>query len=263
LARGPHTVANVPSSAKFFSPWPKPLATPLTLTMDFSNFSNHCCSLLMLPFTQQYKTAWLTAISSHCLAEFPAKMYYLRSTVTCNKTPTTVTWSQALRFCCYIIIGEVAGKFLGVRRNFAGILLNLPEKYFKKSDLQEKCSCQFERCFFFKSKHAGRHFGSDLQGVLEGSQGFCPDFTGFCPDFHQIKTLGCDCTPASCTSACYCYTLKANSRKKGRTFRNLPPQAKEWTWVSCKLATAWHLNREPGSCAVWASYRQTNCHCKN
>jgi len=49
----------------------------------------------------------------------------------------------------------------------------------------------------FKSKHIGCRFCSDFQGVLEGSQrfcphfrGFCPDFTGFCPDFHQIKTFG-------------------------------------------------------------------------
>jgi len=42
----------------------------------------------------------------------------------------------------------------------------------------------------FKSKHVGRHFFSDLQGVLPGSKRFCPDFMGFCPDFHQIKTFG-------------------------------------------------------------------------
>jgi len=42
----------------------------------------------------------------------------------------------------------------------------------------------------FKSKHVGRHFCSDFQGVLERSQRFCLDFMGFCPDFHQIKTFG-------------------------------------------------------------------------
>jgi len=25
-------------------------------------------------------------------------------------------------------------------------------------------------------------------------------------------------------------------------FGNLPLQAKEWTWVKCKLITAWHKN---------------------
>jgi len=149
----------------------------------------------MLLFTQ-YKTACLTAISNHCLAEFPAKMYCLLSTVTCSKTPTTVTWSQALRICCHSIIDEGASKFLGVWRNFAGILPNLPEKYFKK--LTSKKSLHVNPAPFhvnkgaviFKSKHVGRHFVSDLQGVLEGSQRFFPDFMGFCPDFHQIKTFG-------------------------------------------------------------------------
>jgi len=42
----------------------------------------------------------------------------------------------------------------------------------------------------FKSKHVGRHFCSDFQGVLEGSQRFCPDFMGICLDFYQIKTFG-------------------------------------------------------------------------
>ena len=35
----------------------------------------------------------------------------------------------------------------------------------------------------FKSKHVGRHFRSDFQDVLEGSQRFCPDF-------RQTKTFG-------------------------------------------------------------------------
>jgi len=34
--------------------------------------------------------------------------------------------------------GVGAGKFLGVRRNFARIIPNLPKKYFKKSDVQKK-----------------------------------------------------------------------------------------------------------------------------
>jgi len=36
------------------------------------------------------------------------------------------------------VIGVGAGKFLVVRRNFARILPDLPEKYFKISDLQKK-----------------------------------------------------------------------------------------------------------------------------
>jgi len=47
----------------------------------------------------------------------------------------------------------------------------------------------------FKSKHVRRQFCSDFQGILEGSQRFCPDFMGFCPDFHQIKTYGGEVVP--------------------------------------------------------------------
>ena len=39
-------------------------------------------------------------------------------------------------------------------------------------------------------------------------------------------------------------------------FSNLSLQAMEQTWVNCKLKTAWHHNSEPGSCAVWVSYRE-------
>jgi len=35
--------------------------------------------------------------------------------------------------------------------------------------------------------------------------------------------------------------------QSARKFRNLPLQAKERTWVNCKLITAWHQNSEPGS----------------
>jgi len=80
--------------------------------------------------------------------------------------------------------GVGAGKFLGVRRNFARIIPNLPKKYFKKSDVQKKTAFHVNPgATIFKSKHVGRHFCSGFQEVLEGSQRFCPDF-------HQIKTFG-------------------------------------------------------------------------
>jgi len=50
-------------------------------------------------------------------------------------------------------------------------------------------------------------------------------------------------------------TIKQSARK----LRNPPLQAKERTWVDWKLITAWIQNSEPGSCAVWVSYRQINC----
>jgi len=39
---------------------------------------------------------------------------------------------------------------------------------------------------------------------------------------------------------CYCYAIKNNSRTTARDFRKPPLQAKEGTWVNCKLITAWH-----------------------
>jgi len=70
-------------------------------------------------------------------------------------------------------------------------------------DLQKKLSISIRAPFYVnsgaiivKSKYVGRHFCSDFQGVLEGSERFCPDFRGFCPDFmglwrnfHQIKAF--------------------------------------------------------------------------
>jgi len=82
---------------------------------------------------------------------------------------------------------------------------NLPEKYFKISNLQKKALLvnlgamwSPKQAFhinsgaiIFKSKHVGRNLCSDFQGVLEGSQRFCVDFRGYCPilwDFAQIFT---------------------------------------------------------------------------
>jgi len=91
-----------------------------------------------------------------------------------------------------------------MRRIFAQISPNLPEKtpmkmtsknarkILQNSDLHKKkksSSCQFGR-HHFQSKHAGRHFCSDFQGVLEGSQKFFPDFRAFYPDIHLIKNFG-------------------------------------------------------------------------
>jgi len=57
--------------------------------------------------------------------------------------------------------------------------------------------------------------------------------------------------------------MKTNSKTTARKFGNLPLQAKERTWVNSKLTTAGHQKSEPGSYAVWVSYRQISCHCKN
>jgi len=57
-----------------------------------------------------------------------------------------------------------AGKFLGVRRNFARILPNLPEKYFKKSDLQKN---QFERYNFLNQNMSGAVFAQSFRRFLK------------------------------------------------------------------------------------------------
>jgi len=69
-------------------------------------------------------------------------------------------------------IGVGVGKFLGVWRNFSRILPTCSKKAFHVNS----------GAFIFKSKHVGRHFCSDFQGFLKGSERFCPDFRGFCPD---------------------------------------------------------------------------------
>jgi len=94
--------------------------------------------------------------------------------------PGSVAWLHTSDLAnCIHTVGVEVGKILGVRKNFARILPNFPEK-----DLQKSSSCQFRRhvtfkkscvnsgAIIFKSKHVGRHFCSDFQGVLEGSQSF-------------------------------------------------------------------------------------------
>jgi len=96
------------------------------------------------------------------------------------------------------VIGVGAVKFFGVRRNFARILPNLPEKYFKISDLQKKAfhvnSGSMRSPKKCSSCHFGRHFCSDFLGVLECSQRFSPDFMGFSPNQNF---WGCACTPSN------------------------------------------------------------------
>ena len=48
----------------------------------------------------------------------------------------------------------------------------------------------------------------------------------------------------------YCYAIRTNRRTIRSRLSQPPLQAKEGTWVNCKLITAWHYNCEPDSCAV-------------
>ena len=49
--------------------------------------------------------------------------------------------------------------------------------------------------------------------------------------------------------------LRETVEQCARKFRKVSLQAKEWTWVNCKLITAPHQNSEAGFCAVWLPYR--------
>jgi len=86
--------------------------------------------------------------------------------------------------------GEGAGNFFGVRRIFARILPNVPEKNSIKSDPQkESSSCYFGRrrtpfLLIFSA------VCSDFQGFCEGLYRFAQISPGFFPNFHQIKTFG-------------------------------------------------------------------------
>jgi len=83
--------------------------------------------------------------------------------------------------------------FLVLRRIFARIFPNLPEKFF--CGFAYKFSpAKIMKIFFWYEHHkkvfmsfsakVGRHFFPDFRRLRT-------DFQGFCPDFRQIKTLGC------------------------------------------------------------------------
>ena len=116
-----------------------------------------------------------------------------------------------LTFSLHIFVG--AGKFLGVRRNFARILPNLREKSYRApGDLQKK-AFHINSGAIFKSKHVECHLCSDFQGVSEGSQRCCLNFMGFCLDFHQIKTFRGEVAPPPPTPVPFAHLLPVCSRQ--------------------------------------------------
>jgi len=86
---------------------------------------------------------------------------------------------------------------------------------------------------------------------------------------HSIVTSGKTSTTVtwSAFSKICCHVIVAQQRpiveQFAPEFRNLPLQARSGHRVNCKLITACYQNCEPDSCAVWVSYRQTNCCCMN
>ena len=71
----------------------------------------------------------------------------------------------------------------------------------------------------------------------------------------------------SASSKICCHVIVTQTKAIVETIRfrvSQPASAgKERTWVNSKLITICYQNSEPDSCAVWVSYRQTYCHCKN
>jgi len=94
------------------------------------------------------------------------------------------------------IIGIGAGKFLGVRRNFARILSYLPEKYFIKSDLKKSSSCQFGRHYFqikaYWAPFLLRFSGSfrRFSEILPGFRRILPGLYGISPGFSPNQNFG-------------------------------------------------------------------------
>jgi len=83
--------------------------------------------------------------------------------------------------------------------------------------------------------------------------------------FHGRRshpTITCCKTPTTVTwseplkSCCHVNVTESSpiAEQVARKFRNRYLQAKERTWVNCKLITAWHQNKEPDYCVVWVSY---------
>ena len=113
-----------------------------------------------------------------------SQMQVQKSLVQYQKIPKTVVVQQH--------IGIGAGKFLGVRRIFARILPNLPEKKPWKATSKQKLFMLFWAPFLLIFSGAC----SDFQGFCEGFQRFCSYFHGFCPRiFTNSKLLGCALAP--------------------------------------------------------------------
>jgi len=101
-------------------------------------------------------------------------------------------------------IGVGAGKFWGMRRNFARILPNLPKKYFKRSDLQKKLFMSIREPLFSNQSMLAAIFAQIFRKFSKVLRDFAWILWDFVRIFIKSKLLGCSfipCTPASYTSA--------------------------------------------------------------
>ena len=60
--------------------------------------------LILMLLSTQYKTKWLTAVGSHCLAASPAKMSEFKNNMWQNTT--NVTWKKTLKIYCQVIVTQ-------------------------------------------------------------------------------------------------------------------------------------------------------------
>jgi len=81
-----------------------------------------------------------------------------------------------------------AGIFLGVQRNFAWILPNLPDKYFKISDLKKTFSCQFGR-HYFQIKTCWAPFLHRFSGCFRRFLGILSGFYRILPKFSPNQNF--------------------------------------------------------------------------
>ena len=128
--------------------------------------------------------------------------------------------------------------------------------------------CQFEILLFIQKSHTkyvvdpqlGHHWYKPTQLTAISSHCLAAlpakmsAFSGYMRQnayrHRNLKRIFVDLLP------CYCYATKANSRTIRSRLSQLASAGKEANLVNCKLITACYQNSEPGSCAVWVSYRQ-------
>jgi len=72
-----------------------------------------------------------------------------------------------------------------------------------------------------------------------------PQFLGILPEFSTSQNFGGALAPPAPIPLCYHVTVtqqRPTVEGSVRKFRYLPLQAKERTWVNCKLINVWHQN---------------------
>ena len=261
--------------------------------MDFSNLWKHCCgfdSFVLL--STQYKCTWLTAISSHCLAALPDKIPAFNNHMQqnacyhnmkqwcrrrgCKRTPKRFDLSK-IRAKSIKIWVKSLGKYHENSGKIPENLDKFPENPGKNSVQRCLTSKNGAQCLqkntrrplFLGRSHQKEVFvifvRENLQAkVVKKLFGQIWENSVKNPSHLQkfvcLYTYGMKWTFADFLP-CSCYAIKTNNRTS-RSQISQPASTGKGGDMS-ELQAAWHRKCEPGSCAVWISPRQINCHCKN